>query len=471
MALNPPRPTDGRAKPESADEAADDRPGPPGQVTRLDRPIRVLLVDDDRDDYVLTRDLLAESVHNRYQVDWVSSYEAALEQICKGEHDVYVVDYILGDKTGVQLLEETKSRNCNGPVILFTGQSDEDVDRSAMEAGAADFLEKSRIDSTLLERSIRYVLQQKRYKAELERTVAERTRELAQANDALKRSRKSAAAEASQGRENSTVLEQTGGTAQANDADRRKDEFLATLAHELRNPLAPIRNALEIMRLGADSPPTLEKARQIIERQVGQLVRLVDDLLDVSRVTRGKLRLNIETVSLAAIMEAAVEMARPHFDQAKVTLTVTLPGDDVAVNGDRMRLAQVFSNLLNNAAKFTDAGGQVSLVGRPPEQPTQAEVHVKDNGVGIAPELVGRIFDLFTQMDRTVARSPAGLGIGLAIVHRLVEIHGGTVEVPLSDGPGKGAEFIVRLPTAWPRNASACGSALLALPMSYEPDA
>jgi signal transduction histidine kinase len=392
-----------------------DRIEPPGPAERLDRPIRVLLVDDDHDDYVLTRDLLAEGVHNRYEVDWMSSYGEALQRICKDEHDVYILDYVLGDKTGLQLLEEARTSNCPGPVILLTGQSNEAVDRAAMEAGAADFLEKSRIDSTLLERSIRYVLQQKRHKAELERKVAERTAELAQANDALKK------------------------------ADLRKDEFLATLAHELRNPLAPIRNALEIMRLGAGNPPTLEKARQIIERQVGQLIRLVDDLLDVSRVTRGKLRLNIESVSLATVMEAAVEMSRPHFDQAKVTLNVTLPANDVLVNGDRIRLAQVFSNLLNNAAKFTDAGGHVALVGLRKGQ--QAEVHVKDNGVGIAPDLLGRIFDLFTQMDRTVSRSPNGLGIGLAIVRRLVEIHGGTVEAR-SDGPGKGAEFIVRLPAS-----------------------
>ena len=407
------RPIDGSA--ERSHRDLPDRAAPCGRIERLDRPIRLLLVDDDHDDYVLTRDLLAESVHNRYKVDWISSYDEALESICRDEHDVYILDYVLGDKTGLQLLEAASRGNCPGPVILLTGQSNEAVDRAAMEAGAADFLEKSRIDSTLLERSIRYVLQQKRHKAELERKVAERTNELAQANDALKK------------------------------ADLRKDEFLATLAHELRNPLAPIRNALEIMRLGADNPPTLDKARQIIERQVGQLIRLVDDLLDVSRVTRGKLRLNIESVSLATVMEAAVEMSRPHFDQAKVALHMTLPPADVVVNGDRIRLAQVFSNLLNNAAKFTDAGGHVALIGL--RKGERAEVHVKDNGVGIAPDLLGRIFDLFTQMDRTVSRSPNGLGIGLAIVRRLVEIHGGTVEAH-SDGPGEGAEFIVRLPAS-----------------------
>jgi signal transduction histidine kinase len=144
-------------------------------------------------------------------------------------------------------------------------------------------------------------------------------------------------------------------------------------------------------------------------------------------------------------MEAAVEMSRPHFDQAKVALNVTLPPPDVVVNGDRIRLAQVFSNLLNNAAKFTDAGGHVTMVGL--RKGERAEVHVKDSGVGIAPELLSRIFELFTQMDRTVSRSPNGLGIGLAIVRRLVEIHGGAVEAK-SDGPGKGAEFIVRLPAA-----------------------
>jgi signal transduction histidine kinase len=333
--------------------------------------------------------------------------------MCKNEHDVYLFDYRLGEKTGLDLLRESRSRGCLGPVILLTGQTNDEIDRAAMEAGATDFLEKGRIDATLLERSVRYALQKKRYETELERKVEERTRELAEANEALRK------------------------------ADLRKDEFLATLAHELRNPLAPIRNAIEIIRLGGAKPETIDKARAIMERQVGQLVRLVDDLLDVSRVTRGKLRLNIEPVDIAAIMEAAVEISRPHLDRNSVSLTVTHPDPPATVMGDRMRLAQVLSNLLNNAAKFTDAGGRVDLFSR--HEGSAIAIVVRDTGVGIAPDLLPQIFDLFTQMDRTVSRSQGGLGIGLALVRRLVEIHGGQVSVH-SDGPGKGAEFTVRLP-------------------------
>lgn len=379
----------------------------------VDRSVRILLVDDDRDDYFLTKDLLEEIPNGRYQLDWASTYNEGIDAICRNEHDVFVLDYRLGDKTGLDLLKEARCRGCLGPVILLTGQINGGVDHAAMEAGAADFLEKGRIDATLLERSIRYALQKKRYEAELERKVAERTRELAEANEALRI------------------------------ADLKKDEFLATLAHELRNPLAPIRNAIEIIRLGGEKSETINRARAIMERQVNQLVRLVDDLLDVSRVTRGKLRLNVEALDLASVMEAAVEISKPHFEQAKVTLNVSMPKPPITVNGDRIRLAQVICNLLNNAAKFTDPGGKVDLIGR--REGNQAILEIHDTGVGISEELLPQIFDLFTQMDRTVNRSQGGLGIGLALVRRLVEIHGGAVQAK-SDGPGKGATFTIRLP-------------------------
>jgi len=382
-------------------------------TTQNDRVVRILLVDDDRDEYFLTKDLLDGMPNHRHHLDWVSTFAEGLDAICRNEHDVFILDYQLGAKTGVDLLNEARRRGGMGPVILLTGQTDNDVVRAAVEAGAADFLEKSRIDATILERSIRFALQKKRYEAELEGKVAERTRELAEANEALRV------------------------------ADLKKDEFLATLAHELRNPLAPIRNAIEIMRLGSHKPDTIDRARAIMERQVGQLVRLVDDLLDVSRVTRGKLRLNIEKLDVASIMEAAIEISRPNLDQARVTLTVVPPEQPLTVNGDRMRLAQVLSNLLNNAAKFTDAGGSVELTGR--REGEMVAIHVRDTGVGIAADLLRQVFDLFTQMDRTVNRSQGGLGIGLALVRRLVEIHGGSVHAK-SDGPGKGAEFTVLLP-------------------------
>ena len=377
-----------------------------------DRPVRILLVDDDRDDYLLTKGLLDEIPDYRYRLDWVASFQDGLEAICRDDHDVYILDYRLGGKSGLDLLGEAFSRGCVGPVILYTGQTEGGIDRAAMEAGAADFLEKGRIDATLLERSIRFALQKKKYETELEHKVAERTRELAEANLSLKK------------------------------ADRQKDEFLAVLAHELRNPLAPIRNAIEIIRLGNYKPPTIDRARAILERQVSQLVQLVDELLDVSRVTRGKLRLNIESVDLASIMEAAVEISQPNIDQARVALTVTVPEPPIKVNGDRLRLAQVLSNLLNNAAKFTDAGGKIELIGR--REGDDVLIVVRDTGVGIAADVLPQVFGLFSQMDRTIGRSQGGLGIGLALVKRLVELHGGAVHAK-SEGLGKGADFTVVL--------------------------
>ena len=377
-----------------------------------DRPVRILLVDDDRDDYLLTKGLLDEIPNYRYRLDWVSTFQEGLEAICRNDHDAYILDYRLGGKSGLDLLGEAHSRGCLGPVILYTGQTETGIDRAAMEAGAADFLEKGRIDATLLERSIRFALQKKKYEVELERKVAERTRELAEANSSLQK------------------------------ADRQKDEFLAVLAHELRNPLAPIRNAIEIIRLGDYKPATIDRARAILERQVNQLVRLVGDLLDISRFTRGKLRLEIEQLDLTAIMEAAIEISQPNIDQARVSLIVTAPEPPIKVNGDRLRLAQVLSNLLNNAAKFTDPGGKIELIGR--REGDDAVILVRDTGVGIAAEVLPQVFGLFSQMDRTVGRSQGGLGIGLALVKRLVELHGGAVRVK-SDGLGKGAEFTVVL--------------------------
>ncbi len=227
------------------------------------------------------------------------------------------------------------------------------------------------------------------------------------------------------------------------EADRRKDEFLAMLAHELRNPLAPIRNATQVLRLVGPSESKLQQAREMIDRQVQHLTRLVDDLLDVSRITRGKITLHQAPVDLAAVVTRAAEMSRPLLEARSHELTLALPTEPVPVHGDAIRLLQVLANLLTNAAKYTPDGGHLRVAVARADG--DAVVRVKDNGVGITAELLPRVFDLFTQGDRSLARSEGGLGIGLTLVKRLVELHGGTVEVH-SDGPGKGSEFAVRLP-------------------------
>jgi len=229
------------------------------------------------------------------------------------------------------------------------------------------------------------------------------------------------------------------------ESDRRKDEFLAILAHELRNPLAPIRNAVQILRAKGPPAPEMQWAADVIDRQVHQMSRLVDDLLDVSRITRGKIQLQKERVELAAVVNSAVEASRPLIDKGRHEFTVTMPSQPVHVEADLTRLSQVFLNLLNNAAKYTERGGRIGLTVE--REGDQVLVRVKDTGIGIPTEMLPRIFDMFTQVDRSLERAEGGLGIGLTLVERLVERHGGTVEAH-SEGPGKGSEFVVRLPIA-----------------------
>jgi PAS domain S-box-containing protein len=225
--------------------------------------------------------------------------------------------------------------------------------------------------------------------------------------------------------------------------DRQKDEFLATLAHELRNPLAPIRNSLQIMKMPKVDAVSIDRSREIIERQVHHLVRLVDDLMDVSRLGQGKIDLRTERVELAAVVGAAVETARPVIDAQGHDLTISLPPEALSLEADPVRLAQVVSNLLANAAKYTERGGRIQLSAR--READELVLRVKDTGIGIAPDMMPKVFDLFVQVDHTATRSQGGLGIGLMLVKNLVGMHHGTVEAH-SDGLGRGSEFVVRLP-------------------------
>ena len=250
------------------------------------------------------------------------------------------------------------------------------------------------------------------------------------------------------------------------DAARRKDEFLAMLGHELRNPLAPMTTALQLMRLHSDEPLRVARARETIERQVEHMTRLIDDLLDVSRITRGKIELRHEAVVLSSLVARAVEEARPMIDERGHRLTLDLPDEPVTLNADPARLEQVLANLLNNAAKYTDVGGRIWV--RAIVDGGQLVLSVKDNGAGLTPAMRDHVFDLFVQGPEVRASARGGLGIGLTLVRRLVEMHEGTVEVR-SDGPGQGSEFIVRLPLGVvsqiaPQSDSS-GAGLAALPM------
>jgi PAS domain S-box-containing protein len=231
------------------------------------------------------------------------------------------------------------------------------------------------------------------------------------------------------------------------DADRRKDEFLAVLAHELRNPLAPLLNGLQILRQPAAAPQSQAHARDMMERQLRHLARLVDDLLDVSRISRGKVQLRCERIDLARHARTAAEDRRPVLERAGLALVVETPETPVWVTGDPTRLAQIVNNLLDNSAKFSDGGRKVTVRVTAGAARRQAALSVRDEGVGIEPEMLPRLFNVFAQADRSLDRTRGGLGLGLALVKGLAELHGGEVEA-FSEGPGKGAEFTVRLPLA-----------------------
>jgi signal transduction histidine kinase len=247
------------------------------------------------------------------------------------------------------------------------------------------------------------------------------------------------------------------------EADRRKTEFLATLAHELRNPLAPIRNSLEILGRAAADPDVLRRARETIERQVSHMVRLVDDLLDVSRITRDKLELRRTRVELASVVHQAVETCRPLAEMGDLAIELALPGHPVFLDADPVRLAQVFSNLLNNACKYTGRGGTIRVGAE--RRGADVVVSVKDSGVGISPDKLESIFEMFTQLETTLERSRSGLGIGLTLAKRLVDLHGGSIEAR-SPGLGQGSEFVVRLPAL----AERADSPAPAAPVAIGPD-
>ncbi len=236
------------------------------------------------------------------------------------------------------------------------------------------------------------------------------------------------------------------------DADARKDQFLAVLAHELRNPLSPISNALQLWQYVAGDPAELEYLRSVIERQVRQLIRLIDDLMDVSRISRGKITLQREAVSLQSLIANAAETVQPLIQAAGHRLIVTAPQESIVVYGDAARLTQVFANILNNAAKYTPHGGVISVIVEP--QGNRAVVTFRDNGTGIRKELLAAIFEPFRQIDDTLDRSCGGLGIGLWLARQLVELQDGTIEAH-SDGPGEGSQFVVTLPAVVARSPAA----------------
>ncbi|WP_425617359.1 response regulator [Anatilimnocola sp. NA78] len=403
-------------------------------------PVRVLLVEDGEDDYLLTKELFEEFPRGSYHLDRVATYESAVQTFSECHHDVYLIDYRLGKKNGLELIAEAQKAGCHSPVIILTGQREREVDLQAMQAGAVDYLVKDQLAADMLERAMRYALQRgkledviRQANQQLEQRVQERTAELARVNETLQLE----------------IAERKKAEEALREADRLKDEFVAMLAHELHNPLAPLSAALQLFELDSNSVEQNHELRVMMSRQVEQLIRLIDDLLDVSRISRGKLNLRRESFALTDVIDTALDVSKPVIDSAKHRLEVELPGQPLFLDADKVRVSQIISNLLINAAKYTPPSGRIELCIQ--REATQAVITVRDNGVGIPPEMLTKVFDLFTQVDSSHTRTHGGLGIGLTLVKTLVEMHGGSI-IARSQGVGFGSEFVVRLPLARPVN-------------------
>jgi len=386
--------------------------------TRVNK-VNILLVDDQPSKLLTYESILSELGEN---ILTASSATEALDCLLRTEIAVVLVDVCMPDLDGYELASMIRQhpRFQKTSIIFVSAVLMTDLDRlRGYESGGVDYVpvpivpEILRAKVSVFADLYRKTRALERLNAELERRVSERTAALEASTTALK------------------------------DADRRKDEFLAMLAHELRNPLAPISTAVQLLRLKELSDAQRERARDVLERQVQHLVLLVDDLLDVSRITRGVITLQHERVLIGTVIARAVETARPMIDSRRHTLTLDLNDEVLAVEGDKARLVQVVGNILNNAAKFMEPGGKIQL--KVAREGTSVAITVRDAGIGIPSDQVPRIFDLFTQVHAKPDQIQGGLGVGLALVRRLVEMHGGTVAAH-SAGPGQGTDIIVRLP-------------------------
>ncbi len=370
-------------------------------------PVYFLLVDD------LEENLLSlEALLRREDLVLLKARSGteALELLLQHEVALALLDVQMPGMDGFELAELMRGtkRTRRVPIIFLTAGSDDKKRRfRGYETGAVDFLHKP-IETDILKSKASVFFDLFRQQQQLIQQHAE----LSKYAIALK------------------------------DADRRKDEFLAMLAHELRNPLAPIRNGLQILNMSPD-PKILSEVRDIMDRQLTHMVRLIDDLLDVSRVSQGKIDLRKETINLNTIIQTAIESSRPLIDNAGHTLTVNITNEPLWLDADHTRLAQVIGNLLNNAAKYTPQNGQINLSAY--RSNDDVVIEVKDNGLGIPENMLPSVFDLFTQIDRNLERSQGGLGIGLALVKKLVAMHNGSIKVE-SEGSGKGSTFTVKLP-------------------------
>jgi signal transduction histidine kinase len=417
----------------SPPQAPDGSPATGSPVIGLHDPINILIVDDERKNLTVLETVLNDP---GYRLVRAESADQALLALVAKEFALLILDIRMPSMTGFELASLIRQRKKTEqvPIIFLTAYYNED--QHVLEGygtGAVDYLHKP-VNPVIL-----------RSKVAIFADLYRKTRALEAANRAL-------VAEVTERRQAQSQLRELNETLEARvlertealrASDEQKDAFIATLAHELRNPLAPIRNVVNLMRRRETTDPQLARGRDVIDRQVSQMARLLEDLLDVSRYTRSKLTLRRETIDLATVIEHAIEIARPWIDEGSRTFDVNPPTEPIFVNGDLTRLAQVISNLLINAAKYTAADGQIQLSAY--KEGNDVLVSVKDDGIGIAAEHLPRVFEMFSQVPSATSHSRGGLGIGLCLARGLVEMHGGRLNA-YSEGPGKGSEFVVRLP-------------------------
>jgi len=378
------------------------------------RALRVLIADDDEDDYVLTRELLMRIGRPRFQIDWTPSYERALEAIELNQHDVYLFDYHLGHADGLELLREALAKGCKAPIILLTGNDNWETDVEAMKAGAADYLVKGQLDARLLERSIRYALERTRAQAELieyAHEIERKNRDLAQAVKV------------------------------SQEATRLKNQFLANVSHEIRTPMNGVLGMTELLLdtdLNAEQRDYAETAFQSGEA----LLEIIDSILDLSKIEAGKVELEMVDFHPAEVLQEVVKLVSGRARSKGLTLSATVSEQARGeLRGDPARLRQVLLNLVANAIKFTERGKVAVQV-----NVTEASEHgasllfeVQDTGIGLAPDALARLFQPFVQADGSITRKYGGTGLGLAISKQLVEMMGGRVGV--DSEPGKGSRF------------------------------
>jgi signal transduction histidine kinase len=413
--------------------------------------IPILLVDDQTSNLTALEAILASS---GCQLVLAQSPEMALLALLDREFAAIVLDVRMPTMSGLELaaLIRQRKRTQHVPILFLTAYHLDHADIiRGYEAGAVDYLTKP-INPVVLQSKIAVfaeLYRKRRELADLNESLEKEIAEREEAQAALVRANEELEHRVA---ERTQALTKAHASAQESEerlreTDRRKDEFLAMLAHELRNPLAPLSNAVEILSLANSPDPRLEMAAGLIGRQVKQLTRLVDDLLDVSRISRGKLELRRQRIALEDVVQVAVETCQPMIQARNQQLTVTLPPSPVMLHADPARLTQSLMNLLNNSAKYTEPGGHIALEAVP--DGNRIAIAIADDGIGIPADMLSRVFDIFVQLDQRLERTEGGLGVGLALVKNIVEMHGGTVRAA-SDGPGRGSRFTVELPIAKP---------------------